>query len=176
MPGDCQMGAGARNDTALMTVGELARQTGLSIKAIRQFEASGLIYSAGRSDSNYRLFDETALLCAEVVRNLRSLGLTIKEIQELADVFHREPEEPIGPHLAAVLTRAERRIDQRLAELDELRRRITAYRSDHADALCGRSDLSAALLGRHGVDLRVAFAQGSDSVLVTRQAPRRDAA
>jgi DNA-binding transcriptional MerR regulator len=43
----------------LMTVGQLARRTGLSIKAIRRYEGLGLIYSAGRSDANYRLFDES---------------------------------------------------------------------------------------------------------------------
>jgi hypothetical protein len=51
----------------LMTVGELSRRTGLSIKAIREYEALGLIYSAGRSEGNYRLFDETALWCAQVI-------------------------------------------------------------------------------------------------------------
>jgi DNA-binding transcriptional MerR regulator len=40
-----------------MTVGELARLTGMSAKAIRQFEALCLIYSAGRSEANYRLSD-----------------------------------------------------------------------------------------------------------------------
>jgi hypothetical protein len=51
----------------LMTVGELARRTGLSIRAIRVYEGLGLIYSAGRSEGNYRLFDETALWCAGAV-------------------------------------------------------------------------------------------------------------
>ncbi len=53
-----------------MTVGELARRTGLSIKAIRQYEELGLIYSAGRSEGGYRLFDESALWCAEVISTL----------------------------------------------------------------------------------------------------------
>jgi MerR family copper efflux transcriptional regulator len=172
---DRQTGAVASSDEGLMTVGELARRTGLSIKAIREFEASGLIYSAGRSQSNYRLFDDTALLCAEVLRNLRSLGLTVKEIEQLADFFHRQPDEPLG-HLAAVLLRVEQRIDQRLAELDELRGRVAAYRAEHADALAGRSDLSSALIGRPGVDLRAAFARGQNSKDRARRTGRRHAA
>jgi DNA-binding transcriptional MerR regulator len=51
--------------TDLMTVGELSRRTGLSIKAIREYEGLGLIYSAGRSTGNYRLFDSSALWCAQ---------------------------------------------------------------------------------------------------------------
>jgi DNA-binding transcriptional MerR regulator len=85
----------------LMTVGQLAGRTGLSVKAIRRYEALGLIYSAGRSEGNYRLFDESALWCAQVVSTLRSLGLTIKQIDELGRAYLRRSDESIGrprPH------------------------------------------------------------------------------
>jgi MerR family copper efflux transcriptional regulator len=125
-------------DVGLMTVGELARRTGLSVKAIRQYEALGLIYSAGRSEGNYRLFDESALWCAQVIETLRSLGLTIKEIDQLGRAYLSRPDEPIGPRLAALMDGAERRIDDRIAELDAVRRRIRQYRARHAGALAGR--------------------------------------
>jgi MerR family transcriptional regulator, copper efflux regulator len=124
----------------LMTVGELSRRTGLSIKAIRRYEALGLIYSAGRSDGNYRLFDESALWCAQVIETLRSVGLTIKEIDELACAYLRRPDESIGPRLAALLDAAERRTDDRMAELAAVRVRIREYRAQHAAALAGRRD------------------------------------
>jgi MerR family transcriptional regulator, copper efflux regulator len=110
----------------LMTVGDLARRTGMSAKAIRQFEGLGLIYSAGRSEANYRLFDESAIWCVQVIGNLRSLGLTIKEIQRLAAVY---------------LDRAEQRIEQRREELDLIQRRIRDFRAANSTALAGRSDL-----------------------------------
>jgi MerR family copper efflux transcriptional regulator len=121
-----------------MTVGELARRTGLSIKAIRQYEGLGLIYSAGRSDGGYRLFDESALWCAQVISTLRSLGITIKEIARLGDEYLRQPDEPIGPRIATLLDRAEQRIDERIAELNAVRGRIRDYRTRHAAALDGR--------------------------------------
>jgi MerR family copper efflux transcriptional regulator len=121
----------------LMTVGELARRTGLSIKAIRQYEALGLVYSAGRSEGGYRLFDESALWCAQVISTLRSLGLTIKEIDRLGHAYLSDPDEPIGPRLAALLERAEHRIDERIAELEAVRGRIRDYRTAHATALAG---------------------------------------
>lgn len=122
----------------LMTVGELARRTGLSIKAIRQYEALGLVYSAGRSEGGYRLFDESALWCAQVISTLRSLGLTIKEIDRLGRDYLSDPDQPLGPRLAALLDRAEGRIDDRIAELEAARGRIRDYRSEHAAALAGR--------------------------------------
>jgi MerR family copper efflux transcriptional regulator len=126
------------HEEELMTVGQLAHRTGLSVKAIRQYEALGLIYSAGRSEGNYRLFDESALWCAQVIGKLRSLGLTIKEIEQLARAYLSRPEEPLGPHLAASLERAERRIDDRIADRDAVRGRIRDYRTEHAAALAGR--------------------------------------
>jgi DNA-binding transcriptional MerR regulator len=123
-----------------MTVGELARRTGLSIKAIRQYEALGLVYSAGRSEGGYRLFDESALWCAQVISTLRSLGLSIKEIDRLGRAYLSDPDEPLGPRLAALLDRAERRIDDRIAELEAFRGRIRAFRTEHAAALAGHHD------------------------------------
>jgi MerR family transcriptional regulator, copper efflux regulator len=122
----------------LMTVGELSRRTGLSIKAIRQYEALGLIYSAGRSEGGHRLFDESALWCAHVISTLRSLGVTVKEIDRLASAYLSRPNEPVGPGVAALLDRAERRIDDRVAELEAVRGRIHDYRTRHAAALAGR--------------------------------------
>lgn len=124
-----------------MTVGELARRTGMSAKAIRQFEGLGLIYSAGRSEANYRLFDESAIWCVQVIGNMRSLGLTIKEIQQLAAVYLDRPGEPIGPRLAALLDCAERRIERRREELDLIKRRIRDFRAANSAALAGRSEL-----------------------------------
>jgi MerR family copper efflux transcriptional regulator len=130
-----------RTSERVMTVGELARRTSMSAKAIRQFEGLGLIYSAGRSEANYRLFDESAIWCVQVIGSLRSLGLTIKEIQQLAAVYLDRPGEPIGPRLAALLDRAERRIEQRREELDLIQLRIREFRAANSAALAGRSEL-----------------------------------
>ncbi len=124
-----------------MTVGELARKTGLTVKAIREYEALGLIYSCGRSDAGYRLFDESALGCAGVIRDLRGLGLTIDEITTVASIYLERPDEPIGPHLAPVLDTAARRLDERIRELERMRSRIDAFRREHEDALAGAAGL-----------------------------------
>lgn len=121
----------------LMTVGELSARTGMSIKAIRELEGRGLIYSAGRSAGNYRLFDESALWCIQVISNLRSLGLTLRELEEVAVVYLSRPNEPIGPHLASLLDKAEGRLNQRIAELELVLDRIRNFRKQHASELAG---------------------------------------
>jgi MerR family copper efflux transcriptional regulator len=128
----------------LMTVGGLAARTGMSPKAIRAFEGLCLIYSAGRSEANYRLFDESAIWCVQVIENLRALGLTIKQIQQLAALYLDRPDEPIGPRLADLLDETEQRIEQRREQLDVIQRRIRDFRSANKEALAGHSDADLA--------------------------------
>ncbi len=56
-----------------MTIGQLARLTGVSIKALREYAQLGFIYTLGRSESNYRLFDESALWCVQVIHITRMM-------------------------------------------------------------------------------------------------------
>src|SRR6202011_2166538 len=67
-----------------MTIGDLARRTGVAVKVLCRQQDLGLIYTRGRSPAGYRLFDENALWCVRTVRGLRHLGLTEAEIQQLA--------------------------------------------------------------------------------------------
>ena len=125
-----------------MTIGELARRTGVSIKALREYEQLGLLYTRGRSESNYRLFDDEALWCIEVIRTMRSLGLTIKEIHEITARYLTQSGEPIGPLFGRKLEDALTRIDARIAELQAVRQRIQDFQSEQAAALNGQTELS----------------------------------
>ena len=124
-------------DTGLMTIGELSRRTGTPIKALREYADQGLIYTAGRSPANYRLFDPSALWCVAVIRGLRSLGLTLTEIGELAAVYLGQPGQPIGPYLAGRLDVVRQRLDTRIRELTELRQRIDDFEACYHRELAG---------------------------------------
>lgn len=124
----------------LMTIGELSRHTGVSVKVLRRYEARGLLYTAGRSAANYRLFDRDALWCVAVITGLRNLGLTVTEISELAGIYLGRPDQPIGPSLAERLQRVRRRLDEQIAVLTELRRRIDDFAASHPAALAGLPD------------------------------------
>jgi MerR family transcriptional regulator, copper efflux regulator len=129
--------------SAVMTIGALSRRTGMPVKALREYEDLGLIYTVGRSAGNYRLFDDEALWCVGVISTLRGLGLTLAEIGDLAAAYLRHPGEPVGPRLAGVLGAVRARTENRIAELRELLRRIDAYQSQFADQLAGGADFRA---------------------------------
>lgn len=129
--------------TSAMTIGALARRTGVSVKTLQEYADLGLVYTVGRSAGNYRLFGEEAMWCVAVVGTLRGLGLTLSEIRELTVIYLGQTDEPIGPRLAQVLHAAAVRTRVRIAELEALLSRIAEYEAAHQDELSGRADFRA---------------------------------
>lgn len=126
-----------------MTIGEISRRSGMPVRKIRRYTDLGLIYSLGRSAGNYRLYDESALWCIEIIRTLRRLGLTIKEIRALTVHYLDRPDKPIGPHLDDLLSRARGRLDQRINTLERTRSQLDAFRRRHSHELAGHGDIAA---------------------------------
>ena len=112
-----------------MTVGQLARRTGVPIKVLRKYEDLGFLYSLGRSESTYRLFGEEALWCVQVVQSLRSLGLTLKELQVLTTCYLERSNEPVDGLLQEQLAQALARIETHIATLQEIRQRNLEFRA-----------------------------------------------
>lgn len=115
-----------------MTIGQLSRRSGVPIKALCEYERLGFLYTLGRSASNYRLFGEEALWCVHVIQGLRSLGLTLKEIQNLVTQYLERPGEPIDALLEEHLARTVARVEARIASLQALHQRILDFQSARA--------------------------------------------
>ncbi len=64
-------------------IGKLATLLGTSTKTLRFYERVGLLDAPGRSASAYRLYDDAAVSKARLVVDLRRLGLSIHELQDL---------------------------------------------------------------------------------------------
>jgi len=117
-----------------VTIGQLSRRTGVPIKVLRDYEDLGFLYTLGRSESNYRLFGEEALWCVQVIQGLRSLGLTLKEIQTLVTCYLERPGEPSGVLLEAQLAQILARVEAQISTLQALRQRILEFQAACAGA------------------------------------------
>ncbi|AGZ45149.1 MerR family transcriptional regulator [Actinoplanes friuliensis] len=69
----------------LLPIGELARRTGLTVKAIRFYADRGIVPPTGRSASGHRRYDTAAVARLELVRTLRELGLDLATIRRVVD-------------------------------------------------------------------------------------------
>lgn len=121
--------------TRPMTVGELSRRTGVSIKNLRQYTDDGLIYTVGRSPTGYRLYDSDALWCVRVIGELRGIGLTLAEIRELTAAYLDRTGRIREPALADLLRASRERLHTRIAELHDILHRIEEFEATRdADA------------------------------------------
>ncbi|HEY8945214.1 MAG TPA: MerR family transcriptional regulator [Polyangiaceae bacterium] len=80
---EAQDGTAALGSEELLQVGELAKATGKTVRAIHLYEELGLLRAHERSKGRYRLFTNEALVRVRWITKLQSLGLSLSEIQEL---------------------------------------------------------------------------------------------
>ncbi|MYT16398.1 TIGR03086 family protein [Streptomyces sp. SceaMP-e96] len=75
------------DSTGLLTIGELARLTGVPVKTIRSWSDQDLLPPVARTPAGYRLYGPDAPARLEIVRSLRELGIGLTAIRS---VLHRE--------------------------------------------------------------------------------------
>lgn len=69
--------------TDLMTIGELARTTGLTVRTIRYWSDEGALPPHARSAGGYRLYDAESVARLELIRTLRELGLGLDAVRRV---------------------------------------------------------------------------------------------
>ena len=67
----------------LLRVGDLARQTGKTVRAIRLYEELGLLQPATRSSGGFRLYADEAVNRVQWIELLHGLGFSLQEMREL---------------------------------------------------------------------------------------------
>ncbi|MDT0400238.1 MULTISPECIES: helix-turn-helix domain-containing protein [Streptomyces] len=71
------------DSTGLLTIGALARATGLSVRTIRYWSDEGALPPVARSSGGYRLYDAGSVARLELVRTLRELGLGLDDVRRV---------------------------------------------------------------------------------------------
>lgn len=105
-----------------MQVGVLARTAGVSVDAIRLYEARGLIRSERRANG-YRDFPDTALDLVRLIRLGQGLGFSLAEI---AEVLRGLGTGLSAEAVAALLAERIAELDARIGRMQELRGMLVA--------------------------------------------------
>jgi MerR family transcriptional regulator, copper efflux regulator len=69
------------NNLALLKVGELAKKTGKTVRAVHLYEELGLIAPAVRSKGGFRLYHGKAVKRIDWIQKLQDLGFSLTEIK-----------------------------------------------------------------------------------------------
>ncbi len=100
--------------SAAWKVGELARRTGLSVRALRYYDGIGLLSPSRRSEGGHRLYTAEDVVRLQRIKSLRALGFTLREIREYLDGSEVPLEQIIALHLARL--RGEIELRRRLCD------------------------------------------------------------
>ncbi len=67
----------------MMTVNEVSKLTGVSIRTLQYYDKIGLLKPTGYTEAGYRLYDDTALERLQQILLFRELEFPLKEIKEI---------------------------------------------------------------------------------------------
>ncbi len=124
----------------LVRISELAGQAGVTSKTLRYYERIGVLPAPSRSSSGYRDYRPDVLDRLGFIRAAQAVGLSLGEIRQV--VALRDRGETPCDHVYRLLRRRTAELDERIDELQALRRDLQALtkrarRLDPADCDAG---------------------------------------
>ncbi|MFR9803087.1 MerR family transcriptional regulator [Pseudonocardia sp. RS010] len=108
----------------LLTIGQLARRSGVPVRTIRFWSDEGLLPETDRSPAGYRRYDAAAVARLDLVRTLRELGMGLDDVREVL-LRRRRVGEVAAAHVRA--------IDERIRALRVQRAVCTLLARDGTD-------------------------------------------
>jgi len=124
-----------------LTVGQLARTTGVPAKTIRYYEQVGVLPVPRRSTAGYRQYSRHDVHRLLFIRRARALGLSLANLKALTSELDSGECLTMRPRLHALVTEQLRTVQQQIAEFQLLERQLaqvlqrlqTAAPAPHAD-------------------------------------------
>jgi DNA-binding transcriptional MerR regulator len=83
-----------QRETPSLYIGKLAELSGASRKAIRHYEALGLLPPAARKGS-YRVYSERDVFLVHMIKHAQSFGFSLAELRELVAATAGKPRFPL---------------------------------------------------------------------------------
>jgi MerR family Zn(II)-responsive transcriptional regulator of zntA len=75
-----------------MQIGEAAKQASLTVDAIRFYERRALLPKAARTTGRFRLYTADDVARLQFIRQMQSVGCSLREIKQLLDLRARKVE------------------------------------------------------------------------------------
>ncbi|HTV67260.1 MAG TPA: helix-turn-helix domain-containing protein [Rhizobiaceae bacterium] len=116
-----------------LSIGDLARRTGVKVPTIRYYENIGLMPETGRTEGQQRRYDRPAIARLAFIRHARELGFEVDAIRTLLSL-QDDPEQPCARADEIAKARL-REVKQRIASLNALKKELEKMVEECA---CGR--------------------------------------
>lgn len=114
-------------------IGQIARLTGVSAKAIRYYESIGLLPRPARGDNAYRRYGRADVNRLILLRRIRLLGVPLAAARALMLGTSDARCVEVREDLLHLVDERVRTLDREIAELQELRNAVAGYQRTLAD-------------------------------------------
>jgi len=74
----------------LLDIGRASRESGVSVKMIRHYEAIGLLKDVARTYANYRVYSGKDVHTLRFIKRARALGFSMDDIRELLALWQNK--------------------------------------------------------------------------------------
>ena len=103
----------------MMTVSEVSRLTGVSIRTLQYYDKIGLLHPNGHTEAGYRLYDDTALAALQQILLFREMEFPLKDIRQIMTQPGFDREKALTQQMELLMMKK-----QRLENLIDLARRM----------------------------------------------------
>lgn len=107
----------------LHTIGEAALASAVTAKMIRHYESIGLMPTAGRTFAGYRLYAESDLHRLRFIKRARTLGFSIREIEQLLGLW--DDRQRASSEVKQLALQHAKALEQKIREMESMRATLT---------------------------------------------------
>lgn len=115
-----------------LRIGELAKATGVSVRALRHYDGHGLLAST-RAGNGYRLFQPQAIDQVRQLQRLLGAGFSLEEIKTFPDCMRLIEGAKACPQTSAPHRKRLAMLEKQITELERRRARLRAMLTDAQD-------------------------------------------
>jgi DNA-binding transcriptional MerR regulator len=117
-----------------LSIGEVARRTGLTVETLRYYEYLGLLPTVARTRGGSRRYAAEIIPHLQFIKHAQTLGLSLRDIQMMTGAKQRDSRETCR-QVREILARQLAFVNERLTELNEAQQTLTTYLSACEQAL-----------------------------------------
>lgn len=107
-----------------LTIGQLAKTTGVAAKTIRYYEEVGVLPPPSRTAAGYRQYAEDGVQRLLFVLRARALGLSLERLKGLTAALNGGPRPTLRPRLLELIRAHRITVRRRIGELELLERQL----------------------------------------------------
>lgn len=115
--------------TGFLRIGDLARVTGKTVRALHYYEELGLLTPVAHTRGGFRLYAQESIDRVRAIEKFQEIGMSLSDIQELSGIWHKSS---TGSEASE---RARQILRDKLAETEDMIRRLIATKNELATSL-----------------------------------------